>query len=266
MVKQRADSLLVEQGLAESRTIAQRLVMAGQVRADGELVAKPSSRLAHDAALEVIELPRYVSRGGYKLEAALKAFDLDVSGWICADLGASTGGFSDCLLQHNAEKVYAIDVGRGQLHWKLRRNPRVVIMEGTNARHLRSLPEEVNFVAIDASFISLKLLLPVVRTWLKEDGQLVVLVKPQFEAGRRDAAKGKGVIRDAETHRQVLLDVLGFAQEQLYNIKALIPSPLHGPKGNREFLAHLVLNRASIANLQNLINSALFATAKNAEL
>lgn len=240
MKKERVDILLVARGLADSRALAQRLVMAGQVRADGQVVAKPSVTYAPEVVLEVDQGPPYVSRGGEKLAGAVAAFGLDLIGKVCADIGASTGGFTDCLLQNGVSKVYAIEVGQGILHWKLRQDPRVVVMEGTNARYVTALPEPVAFVSVDASFISLKVLLPVFKAWFGEGGgQAVALVKPQFEAGRKLAAKGKGVIRDPEVHRQVLLDVLGFAQAHGFGVLGLAVSPVVGPKGNIEFLAHL---------------------------
>jgi 23S rRNA (cytidine1920-2'-O)/16S rRNA (cytidine1409-2'-O)-methyltransferase len=248
----RLDLLLVERGLAESRSLAQRLVMAGQVRVDGQVVLKPSTSVSAQARLEVDTGPRFVSRGGEKLEAALYAFPVPVQGRVCADVGASTGGFSDCLLQHGAARVYAIDVGKGLLHWKLRNHPRLVVMEATNARFVERLPEPVNLVVIDASFISLKVLLPVVKGWLPAsapphfprtggdaEGGVIALVKPQFEAGRKQSARNKGVIRDTEVHRQVLGDVLDFAQARGFGLRGLIRSPLLGPKGNLEFLAWL---------------------------
>ncbi len=238
--KQRADQLLVKKGLAESRTQAQRLILAGQVWADGRPVTKPSTPLPEEAHLEVRERPRYVSRGGEKLEAALARFRIPVEGRICADVGASTGGFTDCLLQHSAARVYAIDVGHGQLHWKLRQDPRVVVMEGVNARHLESLPEPVSLVAMDVSFISIRLILPAVRGWLAPEADLLVLVKPQFEAGKREAARGKGVIRKAEVHRRVLEEVLTALENLGYRVQGVIPSPIRGAKkGNIEFWVHL---------------------------
>ncbi len=238
--KQRADQLLVKKGLAESRTQAQRLILAGQVWADGHPVTKPSTPLPEEAQLEVRERPRYVSRGGEKLEAALARFRIPVEGRICADVGASTGGFTDCLLQHGATRVYAIDVGHGQLHWKLRQDPRVVVMEGVNARHLESLPEPVSLVTVDVSFISVRLILPAVRGWLAPEADLLVLVKPQFEAGKREAARGKGVIRKAEVHRRVLEEVLTVLENLGYRVQGVIPSPIRGAKkGNIEFWVHL---------------------------
>jgi 23S rRNA (cytidine1920-2'-O)/16S rRNA (cytidine1409-2'-O)-methyltransferase len=246
MPKVRLDVLLVERGLAESRSKAQALIMAGQVRVAGQVALKPATAVSSDSALTVDSGPRFVSRGGEKLDAALTAFDMDVSGMTCADVGASTGGFTDCLLQRGAAKVYAIDVGKGILHWKLRNDPRVTVMEETNARYLESLPEQVSLVTIDASFISLKILLPVIKKWLfreekkqEERGNVIALIKPQFEAGKKDVARGDGVIRDPEIHKQVLLDILGFAQRAGFQICGLIKSPLLGPKGNAEFLVWL---------------------------
>ncbi len=243
---------MVEHGLAESRSLAQRLIMAGQVRVNGQVAWKPSSLVDPSVKIEVDSGPRYVSRGGDKLEAALLAFQPTVSGRVCADVGASTGGFTDCLLQHGATRVYAIDVGHGILDWKLRQDPRVVVMEDTNARYLERLPEPVSLVAIDVSFISLRTLLPVVKNWFGEQwdrtgqgevvaGEVIALIKPQFEAGRKLVSKGKGVVRDPAIHKQVLDDILAFAQQAGYKPSGLIQSPLLGPKGNIEFLAYLVL-------------------------
>lgn len=231
---------MVERGLAESRSLAQRLVMAGQVRVDGQVALKPSVNLETNAVITVDHGPPFVSRGGEKLAAALDHFPITVQNKICADVGASTGGFTDCLLQHGAARVYAIDVGRGILHWKLRKDRRVVVMEETNARYLERLPELVELVTIDASFISLKVLLPVIKGWLEPDADLVVLVKPQFEAGRQEVAKGDGVIRDPLVHQRILEEVLSFAQSVGFEAKEAIRSPLLGPKGNVEFLAWLV--------------------------
>jgi 23S rRNA (cytidine1920-2'-O)/16S rRNA (cytidine1409-2'-O)-methyltransferase len=248
MAKVRLDVLLVERGLAESRAKAQALIMAGQVRLADQVMLKPATAVPSDSVLTVDSGPRFVSRGGEKLEAALEAFAIDVADRVCADVGASTGGFTDCLLQRGAAKVYAIDVGKGILHWKLRNDPRVVVMEQTNARFVESLPEPVSLVTVDASFISLKLLLPVVRKWIAAspsppsplpEGELIALIKPQFEAGKKDVSRGDGVIRDPEVHRHVLLDVLGFAQKEEFQIRGLIKSPLLGPKGNTEFLVWL---------------------------
>lgn len=258
MRKQRADLLLVARGLVESRALAQRLVMAGQVRADGQLIAKPASLVSEDATLSIETGPKYVSRGGEKLESALLLFSMDVKEKICADVGASTGGFTDCLLQHGAKRVYAIDVGKGILHWKLRQDPRVSVMENTNARFVEQLPEPVQLVTVDASFISLKTLLPVVQEWFSlHGGEVIALIKPQFEAGRSQVARGDGVIRDPGIHRQVLLDVLIFAQNEGYGVRGLIRSPLLGPKGNVEFLAHLVFPSEGMADLSKIVLDAV---------
>jgi 23S rRNA (cytidine1920-2'-O)/16S rRNA (cytidine1409-2'-O)-methyltransferase len=244
MPKVRLDILLVERGLAVSRAQAQALVMAGQVRVNGEQELKAGTGIEPDARLDVEQAPRFVSRGGEKLDAALTTFGLDVTGLVCADVGASTGGFTDCLLQRGAARVYALDVGKGVLHWKLRNDSRVVVMEGTNARFVDRLAEPVALVTIDASFISLRLLLPVVKQWLMPDRSvsrgIVVLIKPQFEAGRHDVKRGKGVIRDPQVRRQVLLDVLNAAQAEGLSVRGLTRSTLLGPKGNVEFLAWLV--------------------------
>ncbi|MEO5887265.1 MAG: TlyA family RNA methyltransferase [Anaerolineales bacterium] len=260
MPKIRLDVLLVERGLAESRAKAQAMIMAGQVRVADQVVLKPATAISADSILTVDSGPRFVSRGGEKLDAALETFGMNVSGLVCADVGASTGGFTDCLLQRGALKVYAMDVGKGILHWKLRNDPSVVVMEQTNARFVESLPEQIQLATVDASFISLKILLPVVKRWFsffptsddiqdkgkkkEERGDVIALIKPQFEAGKKDVSRGDGVIRDPEIHKQVLLNVLGFAQREGFLIRALIKSPLLGPKGNIEFLVWL--NPASV--------------------
>lgn len=239
MPKIRLDVLLVERGLAESRAKAQALIMAGQVRVADQVALKPATAVDSESKLTVDSGPRFVSRGGEKLDAALGAFGIDVNGFICADVGSSTGGFTDCLLQRGAVKVYAIDVGKGILHWKLRNDRRVVVMEETNARYVESIPEPLDLVTVDASFISLKILLPVIKHWLNSKTEIICLVKPQFEAGKKDVARGDGVIRDPQIHKQVLLDVLNFAQQEGFTIRGLIKSPLLGPKGNAEFLVWL---------------------------
>lgn len=247
--------------MAESRNQAQRLVMAGEVRANGEMVHKSSVTVPEDAQIEVKERPKYVSRGGKKLAAAIEAFDVDVADKVCADVGASTGGFTDCLLQNGAAKVYAIDVGYGVLHWKLRNDPRVVVMERINARYLDTLPEPVSLVTIDASFISLSLLLPAVRGWFDgELGQTIALIKPQFEAGRKAAAAHSGVIKDVEVHRSVLQETLFSAMALEFLPQGLIASPIRGPKGNVEFLVSLGLKSPdSSPDLDGMIQQALDA-------
>jgi 23S rRNA (cytidine1920-2'-O)/16S rRNA (cytidine1409-2'-O)-methyltransferase len=262
MQKTRLDLLLMERGLAESRAKAQAIIMAGQVRVNGQVVDKSSASFLADVQVAVDSGPRFVSRGGEKLLGALTAFSVNPAGLICADVGASTGGFTDCLLQHGAAKVYTIDVGKGILHWKIRSDPRVVVMEETNARFVESLPESVQLVVCDASFISLKVLLPVMQKWLAPvqftDGcNVLALIKPQFEAGRKESAKHKGVIRDPEIHARILLDVLGFAVECGYGLRGLEKSPLLGPKGNVEFLAWLDLNQATSADIPTLVGQIL---------
>lgn len=256
MPKQRVDALLVARGLAESRSQAQRLLMAGQVRANGQLVDKPAALMAEETLLEVIAPPRFVSRGGEKLEAALTQFGVEVAGLTCADVGSSTGGFTDCLLQRGATKVYAIDVGKGQLHWKLRQDSRVVVMEETNARNVSNLPEQIALVVVDASFISLKTLLPGMRSWLQADGQLIALIKPQFEAGKKEAARGKGVIRDEAVHRRVLAEILAAVAQQTLKVRGLMRSPVLGPKGNVEFLLWAAVSTSSQQADLSLIDAA----------
>ncbi len=244
--KKRLDLLLVERGLAPSRALAQRLIRAGRVLVDGEVADKPSHPVSPDASLELKEKPRYVSQGGYKLEKALRAFRLDVAGKVCLDVGASTGGFTDCLLQHGAERVYAVDVGKGQLDWTLRNDPRVVVLEGVNARHLtgEQVGERVDLATVDVSFISVKKILPALRGIVKPDGDIVVLVKPQFEAGREHVKKG-GVVKDPEVHERVLRGVAEFAERELaMPVLNATHSPFKGPAGNVEFLLHLGMGNA----------------------
>lgn len=259
MTKKRIDLLLVDRGLAESRNQAQRLVMAGEVRVEGEMVHKSSAQVMEDAKIEISHRPPYVSRGGKKLAAAVDAFRVVINGRTCADVGASTGGFTDCLLQNGAVKVYAIDVGYGVLHWKLRQDPRVVVMERTNARYLETLPEPVSLVTIDASFISLALILPAVRGWFgDEEGQVVALIKPQFEAGRQAAAVHAGVIKDEAVHQRVLEATLMDARDLGFWPVGLSASPIKGPKGNVEFLVDLRLKAPQEpVELANLIAQAL---------
>ncbi len=228
--------MLVERGLAESRTKAQALILAGQVVVGEARVDKPGTRVARDAEIRLKgEVLKYVSRGGLKLEAALDHFKLDPKGLVCADIGASTGGFTDCLLQRGAARVHAIDVGKAQLHQKLRADPRVISREGVNARRLtdEDLPERVGAVVIDVSFISLKLVLPSVLP--KLDGWLVALVKPQFEAGREGVEKG-GVVRDPQVRAQTIEGVRAWVQERGLDVLGVIDSPIAGPAGNVEAL------------------------------
>ena len=241
--KTRLDVLLVEQGLLESRQKAQAVIMAGSVFVDGQRVDKPGTAVPNTAAIQVRghALP-YVSRGGLKLEKALQIFPISVEGKVVADIGASTGGFTDCALQNGAAKVYAIDVGYGQLAWKLRNDERVVNMERTNVRYLEadSLPEQVDAATIDVAFISLDKILPAVHKILKPEGFVVALIKPQFEAGKENVGK-KGVVRDAAVHEQVINNVISFAKGEGFGIAGLDFSPIKGPEGNIEYLLHLTL-------------------------
>ncbi len=235
MKKLRLDRLLVERGLVGSRSQAQRLIRAGEVYVEGRLIDKPGTPVAAEAEVRLKARPRFVSRGGEKLAAALDRFQLPVADIVAADIGASTGGFTDCLLQHGAAKVYAIDVGYGQLAWKLRRDPRVVVMERTNARYLQALPERVGLIVSDLSFISLRLVYATTVGWLASGGQVISLIKPQFEAGRTQVGKG-GVVRDARVHRQVLETIAGAMARLGLGLRGLMASPLLGPAGNVEFL------------------------------
>ena len=243
--KLRLDALVAERGLADSRELARRLIMEGNVSVGGQMIDKPGTRVRADAEIAVRALPRFVSRGGEKLDAALTAFDVAVKGLICVDVGASTGGFTDCLLQRGAERVYAIDVGYGQLDYRLRQDPRGIMMERTNARYVEALPEQPQLAVIDASFISLRLLLPVVKGWLAERAQVVALIKPQFEAGREKVGKG-GVVKDQTVHVEVLRVVLTAAQADGFTVRGLIRSPLKGPAGNIEFLAQFGLETPAV--------------------
>jgi len=247
MTKKRVDRALVDSGLADSRALAQRLIMAGQVRADGQLVHKPSQLVAPDVELSVEQGPDFVSRGGVKLQAALDAFHVAVKEFVCADVGASTGGFTDCLLQRGAARVYAIDVGRQQLHWKLRQDVRVISMERVNVRYLQTLPEPVDLVTVDVSFISLQLVLPVVAGWLKPEGEVIALVKPQFEAGRSEVKRG-GVVKDPHVHRRVVEQVIAAGSTTGLYPAGLIRSPLKGPKGNLECLLWLRQHDSGISS------------------
>lgn len=235
----RLDQLLVERQLAESREKAKALILAGQVLVKGQKVDKAGQQVAADAEVALLGRPKYVSRGGLKLEGALQEFGLAVEGKVCLDVGASTGGFTDCLLQHGAAKVYAFDVGTAQLDWRLRNDPRVVSREGVNVRHLRpeELPERVDLIVVDVSFISLAMILPVLPPLLQEGGEMVLLVKPQFEVGREQVGKG-GIVRDPELHRQAVEKITALAKG-LGFVTLCTNSPILGAEGNKEFLLHL---------------------------
>ena len=239
--KTRLDVLLVEQGFFDSRQKAQTTIMSGLVYVNGQKSDKPGTPVANDAAIEVRgNALKYVSRGGLKLEKAMATFPIDLQGAICGDIGASTGGFTDCMLQNGASKVYSVDVGYGQLAWKLREDPRVVCMERTNARYLshEQIPDELDFASVDVSFISLKLILPALCSVLKEQGHVACLVKPQFEAGKEKVGK-KGVVRDPAVHLEVLENFLIHAKESGFTVLGLTYSPIRGPEGNIEYLGFI---------------------------
>lgn len=254
----RLDQWMVENKLVESRSIAQRLVMEGKVRVNGQVALKPSQGVRAEEQVSLEAEPRFVSRGGEKLEGAFSAFGLETAGLVCADVGASTGGFTDCLLQHGAGKVYAVDVGYGILHWKLRNDARVINMERQNARYIDRLPEPVSFITIDASFISLDKLLPGLRGWFGvEGGRMIALIKPQFEAGRKEVSRGDGVITDPVIHARVARDTLELAQVLGYGVLGLELSPIKGPKGNIEFLAYLEYPGQPNADIAGMIKKVL---------
>ena len=239
--KERLDVLLTQRGLAESRTKAQAVIMSGEVYVDGQKADKPGTAYDETVQIEVRgTVCPYVSRGGWKLEKALRDFGVDVTGCVCSDSGASTGGFTDCLLQQGAKKVFAIDVGYGQLAWKIRNDPRVVCMERTNIRYVtpEQLGEPMDLSVVDVSFISLKLVLPVIRSLLKPTGKIVCLIKPQFEAGKEKVGK-KGVVRDPAVHAEVLENFVRLVQSLKMTLRALTYSPVKGPEGNIEFLGCL---------------------------
>ena len=242
-IKKRLDVLLVEQGYADTRSKAQAIIMSGQVYVQGQKADKPGTSFEENVGIEVrgASCP-YVSRGGLKLEKALRDFGVDPTGYVCSDSGASTGGFTDCLLQKGAKKVFAIDVGYGQLDWKIRSDPRVVVMERTNVRYVtpEQLGEPLDLSVIDVSFISLRIVLPVIKTFLKAEGQVLCLIKPQFEAGKEKIGK-KGVVREPEIHKEVLDSFVELTKELEFKILGLTFSPVKGPEGNIEFLAHLTL-------------------------
>jgi len=251
MEKVRLDSALVKKGLTVSREKAKAIIMAGQVFVDGRKIDKAGTSIKINSKIEIIgnTLP-YVSRGGLKLAKALEVFSINLNGKVMADIGASTGGFTDCALQNGAAKVYAIDVGYGQLDWKLRSDPRVINMERTNARYLteRDLVEKVDLVTIDVAFISLSKILPAVKNIIKEDGEIIALIKPQFEAGKEKVGK-KGVVRDPEVHIEVIIKVLEVSKCLGFSVKGLTSSPIKGPEGNIEYL--LWLDKSGFSNEVN---------------
>lgn len=249
-MKQRLDRLLVERGFAESREKAQALIMAGHVRVDGQKAAKPGHTVVTDCVIEVTERPPYVSRGGFKLAAALREFAIDPAGKVCLDVGASTGGFTDCLLQAGAARVHAVDVGAGQLAWSIRTDPRVRLHENTNARELDPavIGEPVDLIVCDVSFISVTLLLPAIVPLLAPEGQMVILVKPQFEVGKGQVGKG-GIVRDPELHRAACDKVEQAVREMGFDTR-IVDSPILGAEGNREFLLHAHRGSSTHRDLQ----------------
>ena len=255
-MKERLDILLVRGGYAASREKAKSIIMSGNVYVNGQKEDKAGSQFEETAEITVKgNTLRYVSRGGLKLEKAMACFDLSLDGKVCMDIGASTGGFTDCMLQNKAAKVYAVDVGYGQLDWKLRQDPRVIVMEKTNIRYVvpEDLGEPVSFASADVSFISLtKILLPV-RLLLTKDAQMVCLIKPQFEAGREKVGK-KGVVRDPKVHLEVVQQILSFALDHGFDVQNLEYSPIRGPEGNIEYLVHLEKNEGGPGRLSPLVD------------
>ena len=238
-LKRRIDLLLVEKGIAETQAKAAALVLSGRVAANSKVVTKPGTPVGEDSELVVAGPDPFVGRGGLKLEHALRSFGIDVTGLIVLDVGASTGGFTDCLLKHGAAKVYAVDVGKGQLDWRLRRDARVIVMEGVNARYPLELPERMDLVTVDVSFISATKIIPPAAATLKRGGRLVVLVKPQFEGDRVDVGKG-GIVRDPRIHAKVLGRFVAWMVNNGFRLLDMVASPVAGAEGNREFFVHLV--------------------------
>jgi 23S rRNA (cytidine1920-2'-O)/16S rRNA (cytidine1409-2'-O)-methyltransferase len=236
--KLRLDVLLVQRGLVETRQRAQALILAGDVQVNGNVVDKAGTLVAEDATITLRAPLPYVSRGGFKLAHALAVFGIDPRDKICADIGASTGGFTDCLLQRGAARVYAIDVGYGQLAWQLRNDPRVVVMDRVNIRHVETLPELIDLMTIDVSFLSLLFVFPVAKRLLQSQGQVIALIKPQFEAGRAQVGKG-GIVRDPHVHREVIEKIVHYAMVEEWRVRGIARSPIQGADGNVEFLVHL---------------------------
>ena len=264
-MKKRIDILLTEKKIFESRTKSQAMIMAGKILVNGQKVEKSGTLIEEKAEIKIIgENLKYVSRGGLKLEKAIKVFEIDLSGKICADIGASTGGFTDCMLQNGAKKIYAIDVGYGQLAWKLRQDERIKNMERTNIRKvsLEDFENILDFISIDVSFISLEKVLPKVYEILSEVGEVVALIKPQFEAGREKVGK-KGVVRDKKVHEEVLKKILKFAREINFKVCGLDYSPIKGPEGNIEYLTFLRKNLAEEINLDKKINAVIETAHEN---
>ncbi len=250
--KKRLDAAVFEQGFCDSREKAKTLIMAGVVYVNNQKADKPGMQIKDDDSIEVRSNPlKYVSRGGLKLEKAMSSFDIKLDGLVCADIGASTGGFTDCMLQNGAKKVYSIDVGYGQLAWKLRTDPRVVNMERTNFRYVteEQVPDELSFASVDVSFISLSLIVPVMRTLMRNDAYAVCLIKPQFEAGRDKIGK-KGVVRDKSVHVEVVDNIIGMMLNNGFSVSGLDYSPVKGPEGNIEYLILVQKSDQPVNNLK----------------
>ena len=264
-MKKRIDILLTEKNFFESRAKSQAMIMAGKILVNGQKIDKSGTMIEENAEIKIIgENLKYVSRGGLKLEKAIKVFEIDLNEKICADIGASTGGFTDCMLQNGAKKIYSIDVGYGQLAWKLRNDERVVNMERTNIRKVSRADFEniIDFASIDVAFISLDKVLPIVYEILSENGEVVALIKPQFEAGREKVGK-KGVVKDKKVHEEVLKYVLNFAQNLNFKVCGLDYSPIKGPEGNIEYLTFLRKNLVEEINLDKKINAVIETAHEN---
>lgn len=258
-MKKRLDGILVEKGLVTGRDKAKAMIMAGLVYVDGKRADKPGEMVDENVLPILRGGAKYVSRGGLKLEKAIAAFQISLNGRVCMDIGASTGGFTDCMLQNGAEKVYAVDVGYGQLAWSLRTDERVVVLERTNIRYVtrEMIADDIDFASVDVSFISLKLVLPVARELLCKDGEAVCLIKPQFEAGRGNVGK-KGVVRDKNIHLAVVRDIAGFAAEHGFSALGLGFSPIKGPEGNIEYLLHMKKSEAPEKLSDEIISRVVF--------
>lgn len=260
-MKKRADIILFEKGLVDSREKAKRVIMEGTVFIGNERVSKPGDKIDEDSEIYIKDNPiKYVSRGGLKLEKAIKDFELNLENVIAMDIGSSTGGFTDCMLQEKASKVYAVDVGYGQLDWSLRQDPRVVVMERTNIRNIikDDIEDDLDFVSIDVSFISLKLVLPVAKSLMKDKAELIALIKPQFEAGREKVGKN-GIVREKQTHKEVIRTIVDYLCEIGLGPRQISYSPITGAKGNIEFLVHAVKKGDCLVDdeiINNIVNLA----------
>jgi len=250
-VKERLDNLMVLKGLSETAARAQALIMSGAVMVNGEKIDKPGTLVSSESAIELATRREFVGRGAYKLLGALTDFKINVADKICADVGSSTGGFTEVLLKNGAKKVYAIDVGYGELDWRLRKDSRVVVMERTNARTIEKLPEPIELVTIDVSFISLKVLMPVVHGWLAEAADVLAMVKPQFEASREEVGEG-GIVNDKEVHKRVVLEVINESVKHGFSFQAAAPSKLEGTQGNQEYFSWLSVPKNISKNIESI--------------